>query len=72
MQEYLLGLYEINTINIEQAKAILNINNWDSEEKTTIKDKFTTNNNESQEEMPIIKFMNSKLKKVDWCGATFP
>ena len=72
IQEYLFGLYEINTISITQAKAILNINNWDSEEKTIIKDTFTSKNIEPQENMSSITFMNSKQKNGNWCGATFP
>ena len=74
MQEYIFGLYDINEITFEQAEAIVDINNWNLDNKNPIKDKFvpTKTSNNKNNNPSTISFMNSSSNgKQNWCGATF-
>ena len=73
---YLNFFDNINEITFEQAEeAIVDINNWNIDNKNPIKDKFvptnteTSNNNNTPS---TISFKNSSSNgKQNWCGATF-
>ena len=68
------GLYDINEITFEQAEAIVDINNWNLDNKNPIQDKFvpTKTSNNKNNNPSTISFMNSSSNgKQNWCGATF-
>ena len=85
LQEFLLGQYFINSIDIIQAEAIINIDNWKSNEnplKKTfdvllLKNKAKLTDEEKKltkmhTNISSIKFMSTKQENINWCGATFP
>lgn len=85
LQEFLLGQYFINSIDIIQAEAIINIDNWKSNEnpiKATfdvllLKNKAKLTDEEKKltkmhTNISSIKFISTKQENINWCGATFP